>query len=128
MDEWAVVSFEVQYLQKYSREKAVHRLDQFLLAHYGHKLALLTRSIIGVQSQRPELVMGNVTDLLPVEELPLEYILPAVHILRFSGAGNDGFDYAYRYLRLHFDDIRAHQALILQRHARRRIYRYSSNS
>ncbi len=112
-DEWAVVSFEVQYLQKYSREKAIHRLDRFLLVHPGHKLAILTRSIIGVQSQRPELVRGNVDDLPPVDELPLEYILPAVHILRFSGTGNDGLDYAYRFLRLHFDDIRAHQALIL---------------
>jgi tetratricopeptide (TPR) repeat protein len=113
MAEWAVVSFEVQYLQKYSREKAIQRLDEFLLKHPEHQLARLTRSILGVQSQRPELVSGRVADLPPVEDLPLDYILNAVHVLRFSGAGNDGVDYAYRYLRLHFDDVRAHQALVL---------------
>jgi len=113
VDEWAVVSFEVQYLQKYSREKAVSRLNQFLAAHPAHKIATLMKSIIGVQSQRPDLVKGKISDLPSVEELSVENIIPAVHVLRFSGAGNDTVDYAYRFLRLHFDDIRAHQAVIL---------------
>ena len=113
MDEWAVVSFEAQYLQKYSREKAVRRLDQFLSTHPDHKLAILTKSMIGVQSQRPDIVKGKIGDLPSVEELSVQYIIPAVHVLRFSGAGNATVDYAYRYLRHHFDDIRAHQAVIL---------------
>jgi len=112
-DEWAVVSFEAQYLQKYSREKAIHRLEQFLEAHPGHKLATLMRSIIGVQSQRPDLVKGRITDLPSVEELPIDCVVPAIHVLRYSGAGNDTVDYAYRYLRLNFGDARAHQGLIL---------------
>lgn len=112
-DPWEVVRFEVQFVQKYSREKAVARLDDFLGAHPGHKLATLTRSIIGVQSQQPALVVTR-TDLLPsVEELPLEYITPTIHVLRFGGMGNETVDYAYRYLRLHFNDMRAHQALML---------------
>jgi hypothetical protein len=88
-------------------------LDQFLQGHTGHRLAELLRSIIGVQSLRPELVKGEVGDLPPVEELPVEYIVPSVHVLRFAGAGNGTVDYAYRYLRGHFDDIRAHQAVVL---------------
>ena len=112
-DPWEVVSFEVQHLQKYSREKAVARLDTFLRAHPGHKLATLMRSVIGVQSQQPNLVSGRVNDLPTVEELQSEYIIPSIQVLRFSGAGNATVDYAYRFLRLHFDDIRAHEALIL---------------
>jgi tetratricopeptide (TPR) repeat protein len=111
--EWAVVSFEVGYLQKYSREKAVLRLDQFLELHPGHKLATLMKSVIGVQSQRPDLVKGRISDLPAVEELSVDNIISAVHVLRFSGAGNETVDYAYRYLRLHFDDIRAHRAFML---------------
>src|SRR5208337_39370 len=53
---WEVASFEVQYLQKYSRERALARMDTFLKAHPGHKLAILMRSVIGVQSQQPNLV------------------------------------------------------------------------
>jgi tetratricopeptide (TPR) repeat protein len=66
MDEWAVVSFEVQFLRKYPRERAVQRLNQFLLGHSGHRMAELLLSMIGVQSQRPELVKGKVADLPPV--------------------------------------------------------------
>ncbi|HEY6254137.1 MAG TPA: hypothetical protein VI685_29635 [Candidatus Angelobacter sp.] len=112
-DPWNVVSFEVQYLQKYSRERAVARLESFLKVHPGHKLAILMRSVIGVQSHQAALVSGKVADLPAVEDLPPEYILPAIHVLRFSGAGNVTVDYAYRFLRLHFDDIRAHQGLML---------------
>jgi tetratricopeptide (TPR) repeat protein len=112
-DAWEMVSFEAQYLQKYSRDKAVALLDDFLKSHPGHKLALLSRSVIGVQSRQLALVSGSIDQLPTVEDLPLEYIVAAVHILRFVGAGNDAVDYAYRYLRLHFDDIRAHEALIL---------------
>lgn len=111
-DLWEIVSFEVQYLQKYSRERAVARLEGFLKTHPGHKLAILMRSVIGVQSQQPALVSGRVDDLPAVADLAPEYIMPAVQILRFSAAGNAAVDYAYRFLRLHFDDIRAHEALI----------------
>jgi tetratricopeptide (TPR) repeat protein len=112
-DLWEIVSFEVQYLQKYSREKAIARLESFLNVHPGHKLAILMRSVIGVQSQQANLVRGNLDDLPAVSDLPLDYIIPAIHVLRFSGAGNATVDYAYRFLRLHFDDIRAHDAFVL---------------
>jgi len=111
-DLWETVSFEVQYLQKYSRERAVARLESFLKIHPGHKLAILMRSVIGVQSQQPALVSGKVDDLPSVDDLPLEYIMAAVQVLRFSGAGNATLDYAYRFLRLHFNDVRAHEAFI----------------
>jgi transcription elongation GreA/GreB family factor len=112
IDPWEVVSFEVQYVQKYSREKAVGVLDDFLKSHPGHKLALLCKSVIGVQSHQPALVAGEVNQLPAVEDLPLDYIVPAVHVLRFAGAGDEAVDYAYRFLRLHFEDIRAHHGVM----------------
>jgi tetratricopeptide (TPR) repeat protein len=112
-DPWEVVSFEVQYLQKYSRERALARLNAFLSAHPGHKLGMLMRSVIGVQSQEPSLVNGTIEALPTVDVLPPDYIIQAIHVLRFAGAGNATVDYAYRFLRLHFGDIRAHQALML---------------
>ena len=87
-DPWEVVSFEVQYLQKYSRDRALARLESFLKAHPGHKLAILMRSVIGVQSQQANLVSGNVDDLPTVDELQPEYILPLIHVLRFAAARN----------------------------------------
>ncbi len=112
IDPWEVVNFEVQYVQKYSRERAVGLLDDFLTSHPGHKLALLCKSVIGVQSHQPALVAGDVNQLPAVEELPLDYIVAAVHVLRFVGAGDAAVDYAYRYLRLHFEDIRAHYGVM----------------
>ncbi len=112
-DPWEVVRFEVQYVQKYSREKAVIRLDEFLAKNPGHKLATLSRSMIGVQSKQPSLVEADPDKLPSVEELPLDYIIPIVHVLRFKGAGNGTVDYAYRFLRLHFAALEAHKAMIL---------------
>jgi tetratricopeptide (TPR) repeat protein len=112
-DPWEVVSFEIQYVQRYSREKAVLRLNEFLAKNPGHKLAILTRSILGMQSQQPHLVESDLDRLLPVEELPLDYIIPMVLVLRFKGAGERTVDYAYRFLRLHFTDIEAHRAMIM---------------
>jgi tetratricopeptide (TPR) repeat protein len=112
-DPWEVVSFEVQYVQKYSREKAVLRLNEFLAKNPGHRLAILTRSMLGMQSQQPHLVEADLDRLLPVEDLPLDYIIPMVLVLRFKGAGERTVDYAYRFLRLHFTDIEAHKAMIM---------------
>jgi len=95
-------------------DKGARRLDAFLSAHPGHKLGMLMRSVIGVQSQEPALVNGNHEALPAVEVLPPDCIIPAIHVLRFAGAGNATVDYARTgSLRLHFNDIRAHQALML---------------
>jgi tetratricopeptide (TPR) repeat protein len=112
-DPWEVVSFEVQYVQKYSREKAVQRLNEFLAKNPGHKLAILTRSILGMQSQQPQIIEADLDKLLSVEELPVNYIIPMVLVLRFKGEGDRTVDYAYRFLRLHFTNLEAHKAMIM---------------
>jgi hypothetical protein len=110
VNDWWLVSFEVRYLEKYHLERAIQRLEDFLREYPDHKLAKLSRSILGVKSNRTELVSSNLDDLPDVIELPLEYAMGAVHVIRFGGNADDAVDYAYRFLRTHFQDMIAHQS------------------
>jgi tetratricopeptide (TPR) repeat protein len=113
INDWNLVSFEVPYLEKYHTERAIQRLDSFILENPTHKLAKLCRSIIGVRTNRPQIVASSLSDLPSIEELPAKYAMAAVHVIRFGGNANDAVDYAYRYLRLRFQDMQAHQAFSL---------------
>jgi tetratricopeptide (TPR) repeat protein len=113
IDDWNAVSFGVQYLQKYHPKEAVEVLDSFLKSHPDHKLAKLSRSVIGLLTNRPELVNGLISDLPSVDELPIEYAIQAIHVLRFVKSPDAALDYAYRYLRLHFGEAQAHRAYLV---------------
>ena len=113
VNDWNTVSFGVQYLQKYHPQEAVEVLDSFLKDNPDHKLAKLSRSVIGVMTNRPELVNGSVSDLPTVEELPVECATQVVHILRFATNPDAAVDYAYRFLRLHFGEPPAHRAFLI---------------
>ena len=110
--DWQMLEFEVQHLEQYDRDKAIERLQEFLLLHPGHKLAQLRLSITALLHGRPELVRATISDLPSVEELPIHYILPALGLLRQSANHDDAIDYGYRYLRGHFDRQEAHEAYI----------------
>ena len=110
--DWQMLEFEVQHLEQYDRNKAIERLQGFLQLHPGHKLAQLRLSITALLQGRGELVRASVSDLPAVEELPIHYILPALGILREGTDYQDAIDYAYRYLRCHFDRQEAHEAYI----------------
>ena len=47
----------------------------------------LSRGEPFIQSQQPNLVNGKLDELPTGEELQPDYILPVLHVLRFSGAG-----------------------------------------
>jgi tetratricopeptide (TPR) repeat protein/DNA-binding PadR family transcriptional regulator len=110
--DWQMLEFEVQRLEEYDRNKAIKRLEEFLQLHPGHKLAQLRLSITAQLHGRRELVRATVPDLPAVEELPVHYILAALGILREGTDYQDAIDYAYRYLRCHFDRQEAHEAYI----------------
>jgi tetratricopeptide (TPR) repeat protein len=110
--DWQLLEFEVQYLEQYDRDKAIERLQEFLQLHPGHKLAQLRLSITAMLYGRRELIRATVSDLPPVEELPVHYIMPALGVLREGTDYEDAIDYAYRYLRCHFDRQEAHEAYI----------------
>jgi tetratricopeptide (TPR) repeat protein len=113
-NDWSLIEFEVQYLEKYKIDIAIHVLQTFIAANPANcQLAKLRLSFIGLRLNKPELVQARVEDLPPVEELPLSYAIPAVQVLKYAGDPNVAVDYAYRFLRLHFGEIDAHQALIV---------------
>ena len=110
--EWEVIEFETQYLEKYDKNKALQRLQGFLKLNPGHKLAQVRLSVIGYLHRRPDLIRASMRDLPSVEELPVEYLLPTIGIMRHGEDCDLAIDYAYRYLRLHFDQQQAHEAYI----------------
>lgn len=110
--EWEVIQFEVQYLERYDKNKAIQRLEEFLKLNPGHKLAQVRLSVIGYLHRRPDLIRASMKDLPTVDELPVEYLLPTIGIMRHGEDSDLAIDYAYRYLRLHFDQQQAHEAYI----------------
>ena len=109
---WQLLEFEVQYLERYDSQKAIGRLQEFLKAYPDHKLARLRLSIIGYLQGRPELIRASMRDLPSVEEVPVEYLRPTLGIMRQGDDHDLVIDYAYRFLRSHFDEQRAHEAYI----------------
>lgn len=112
-DDWHLVDFETRYLEKYNIEAAIDRLKWFLEVHAGHKLCKLRLSLIGLPLGRPDLVHSNVQDLPAVDELPSQYAVAAVQVMRFGGNPGAAVEYAYYFLRAHFGQIEAHQALLV---------------
>jgi tetratricopeptide (TPR) repeat protein len=110
---WHLLEFEIQYLEKYQIDVAIERLQAFIATHPEHLLARLRLSMIGVLLDKHDLVRADVEHLPDTNQLPLEYVIPAVQVIRFGGQPTAGVDYAYRFLREHFSDIRAHQALLM---------------
>ena len=97
---------EVQHPQSH------HAIKNFLQDHPENKLALLRLSVIGVLQGLPELVHAEQQDMPPVEQLPVEYLMPALGVMRKAAEAEQAIDYAYRYLRTHFDQREAHEAFI----------------
>jgi DNA-binding PadR family transcriptional regulator/tetratricopeptide (TPR) repeat protein len=110
--DWRRLEFEVQYLEQYSKQKAIDRLQEFLQLNPEHKLAQLRLSVIGFLHRRPEFIRAAIRDLPTVDELPIEYLGPALGILRLGDDHDLVGDYAYRFLRGHFDRQEAHEAFI----------------
>jgi DNA-binding PadR family transcriptional regulator/tetratricopeptide (TPR) repeat protein len=110
--DWRLLEFEVQYLEEHDTRKAIDRLQEFLRINPDHQLARLRLSVIGYRVRRPDLIRASMKDLPSVEQLPVQYLGPALGIL---GLGEDRdlvIDYAYRFLREHFDRQEAHEGYI----------------
>jgi tetratricopeptide (TPR) repeat protein len=113
VNDWHLLEFEVSYLEKYKIDTAIERLQGFIAQHPEHKLAKLRLSLIGLGLNRADLVRGEPEDIPSVDELPINYVLPAVQVMKYGGNPNAAVDYAYRFLRANFNEMRAHQALMV---------------
>ena len=112
VDDWSLVEFELQYLEKYKIDAAIESVTGFIRRHPENKLAKIRLSLIGLRLDKPDLVMNAKEDFPPVSQLPLHYAIPAVQVMKYGGNPDAALDYAYEYLREHFYEIEAHQALI----------------
>ena len=113
INEWNLLEFEISYLEKYKIDVAIERLQLFIEQNPGHKIAQLRLSMIGLRLNKPELIHGRSEDMPAVDELPLDYIRPAVQVMKYAGDPNEAVYYAYRFLRANFNEIEAHQALVI---------------
>ena len=111
VNDWRLIEFELPFLQKYDVDGAVELLKAFLQSNPDHKIARLRLSAIGLLLSRPELVRAKESDLPAVDELPLEWAMTGIQVMKLGGNPDTAVDYAYRYLRQHFGSVEAHQAL-----------------
>ena len=110
--DWPLLEIEVFYLRKYHAAKAIDRLSAFLDRHPNHKLARLSRSAIAWELGRKELIASRLEDLPGVGEMPISYIRIVLKLISLGEDADQVIDYAYRFLKLHFDKAEAHSALI----------------
>ena len=110
--EWPLLEIEVFYLRKYHATKALDRLSAFLDKQPNHKLARLSRSAVAWELGRNELIASRLEDLPEVAEMPLSYIRMALKLISLGENADQVINYAYRFLKLHFDKAEAHSALI----------------
>jgi len=110
--DWRLLEIEVDYLHRYHAANAIDRLSAFLDKHPEHKMARLARSAIAWEMGRMDLIAGQLKDLPDVSEMPLSYIRMALKLISLGEDADKAIDYAYRYLKLHFDQAEAHGALI----------------
>jgi tetratricopeptide (TPR) repeat protein len=112
-NDWRLIEFELPFRQKYDVDGTVEVLKTFLNRNPDHKLARLRLSAVGLILNLPDLVRARKSDLPTVEELPLEWVMTAVQVLKLGGEPDIAVDYAYRFLRRHFGSVEAHQALAM---------------
>jgi len=110
--DWRLLEIELHYLHQYHALKAIDRLNAFLERNPEHKLARLHRSAIAWEIGLNDLVSSRLQDLPTADELPLSYIRIALKMISLGSDRNQAVDYAYRFLKLHFDEAEAHSAMI----------------
>lgn len=113
VNEWRLLEFEIPFLEKYKIDSAIQRLREFIEQNPDNKLAKLQLSLIGLRLNKSNLIRGDPEDLPLIEELPVKYVVPAVQVMKYGGDPNAALDYAYRFLREHFNEIEAHEGLIV---------------
>jgi tetratricopeptide (TPR) repeat protein len=110
--DWDVAEFESQYLEEYDFPKAIARLQQFITANPDHRLAKLRLAVVALRYGRNDLASLSEETLPAPEELPMNYVIPAIHALQWKNQETLAVDYAYRVLRAHNSELEAHKAYL----------------
>jgi transcription elongation GreA/GreB family factor len=110
--DWDVTEFESQYLEEYDFPKAIARLQEFITANPDHRLAKLRLAIVALRYGRNDLASISEQTLPTPEELPMNYVVAAIHALQWQNKEELAVDYAYRVLRAHNSELEAHKAYL----------------
>jgi predicted Zn-dependent protease len=110
--EWDLQEFESQYLEEYDYQKAITRLQEFIAANPGHRVAKLRLAIVAMRYGQNALAQVSEEMLPAPEELPMRYAVAVIQLLQWQGSGKLAVDYAYRVLRSHTSEIDAHKAYL----------------
>jgi tetratricopeptide (TPR) repeat protein len=110
--DWDVTEFESQYLEEYDFPKAIARLEEFINANPDHRLAKLRLAVVALRYGRNDLASISEETLPAPEELPMNYIVAAIHALQWQNQEKLAVDYAYRVLRAHNSELEAHKAYL----------------
>jgi transcription elongation GreA/GreB family factor len=113
VNDWQLLEFEISYLEKYRIDTAIQRVQAFIALHPEHKLAKLRLSLIGLGINRLDLVDGSLQSIPSTTDLPIDYVIPAIQVMKYGGNPNEAVDFAYHFLRENFNELQAHQALIV---------------
>ena len=110
--DWDVTEFESQYLEEYDFPKAIARLQEFITANPDHRLAKLRLAVVALRYGRNDLASLSEETLPAPEELPMNYVIAAIHALKWQNQETLAVDYAYRVLRAHNSELEAHKAYL----------------
>jgi tetratricopeptide (TPR) repeat protein len=100
---------EIDLLQTYDRPAAIAVLQTYLAQHADDRLARLRLSGLALQSERPDLVTSDLSQLPAVEDAPPATIgRLVVAVLEWAGKWPEALAFAYDLLRRNFGDPDAH--------------------
>jgi transcription elongation GreA/GreB family factor len=110
--DWELLEFESLYLEDRDYQKAFARLQEFVAANPGHRVARLRLATLAMRYGRNDIAPLSNTTLPSPDELPMRYAAAALRVLQWQNQGTLAVDYAYRVLRAHTSEIEAHKAYL----------------
>jgi tetratricopeptide (TPR) repeat protein len=105
LDDQRVWRLETEVLSIYDRPAAIEALQEYLSRHPDDRLARLRLSLLGMQSERPELVVADPAQLpSPEEAQPATVGRAVIGVLQRAGQPAEALRFAYTLLRRRFED------------------------
>jgi tetratricopeptide (TPR) repeat protein len=111
--DWEFTEFASQYLEDYDHQKAISRLQDFIVANPDHRVAKLRLARVAMRYGLSDLPPLSEATLPRPEELPMRHAVAAVRVLQWQGQSALAVDYAYRVLRTHTSEVEANKAYVL---------------
>jgi tetratricopeptide (TPR) repeat protein len=106
----SLLNYEVTVLEQYDPDAAIIVLKDHLAKWPADDVARVRLSLLGLRTDRKELVTRDISLLPKVDKVTPEGGAAVVQVLKFGGEPDAALMYAYELLRLNFDEPAAHRA------------------